>query len=469
MAQKKKILVVGGGGREHALVWKLAQSPLAGPILCAPGNAGTARLATNHPVAATDVEALVRLAQAERVDLVVVGPEGPLVQGLSDRLRKLGVLVFGPGASGARLEGSKAFAKEFLTRHRIPTGLWRRFDRSGAAKSYLEGCSQWPQVIKADGLAAGKGVVVAENAREACAAIDAIMEEKKLGEAGASVVIEEFLAGEEVSVLAITDGEALLVLDPVMDHKQVGDGDTGPNTGGMGGYSPVPQLHKRLLRQIEQHVLLPTLDGLRREEIEYRGVLFVGLMLTDSGPKVLEYNCRFGDPETQVCLRRLEADLLPYMLAAAQGKLSELEGPKWDARCSVGVVAASEGYPGAVKKGDPISGLEQAEQIADVVVFHAGTRLAPLSAAAPHGDQVKTDGGRVLCITALGGSIEAARSAAYSALDAIRWEGKFARRDIGLARPRRASPQAAGGEHAEFELRGGGLAPGARRLGMQGE
>jgi phosphoribosylamine--glycine ligase len=434
---KHKVLVVGGGGREHALAWKLSRSEHVGQIVCAPGNAGTVRLGRNVPVAVSQLDAVAELAARERPDLVVVGPEEPLVRGLGDRLRAQSMLVFGPGAAAARLEGSKAFAKEFLSRHRIPTAQWRRFDRSGAAKSYLEGCPHWPQVVKADGLAAGKGVVVAQSAREACAAVDAFMEEKKLGEAGTSVVIEEFLAGEELSVLALTDGEALLVLEPVMDHKQVGEGDTGPNTGGMGGYSPVPSLHKRLMRQIEQHVLLPTLDGLRREELEYRGVLFVGLMLTDSGPKVLEYNCRFGDPETQVCLRRLRSDLFPYLEAVARGKLAELEGPDWDSRVCVGVVGAAEGYPGSVRKGDPIDGLEQASAVPEVVLFHAGTKPAPITARDPHGEGVLTDGGRVFCATALGETVEQARERAYAAVDLVRFDGRFCRRDIGLPRPRR--------------------------------
>ena len=433
-----KILVVGGGGREHALCWKLAASPLVSEVLCAPGNAGTAAVARNVPVAATDLPRLVDLAREEQVELVVVGPEDPLCAGLADRLAKAGIAVFGPGASGARLEGSKLFAKEFLGRHRIPTAAYRRFDRSGAAKSYLESCQQWPQVIKADGLAAGKGVVVVRNAREGCAAVDALMEERRLGDAGALLAVEEFLAGDEISILALTDGETLCILEPVMDHKQVGDGDSGPNTGGMGVYSPVPQLSKRVLRQIEQHVLLPTLHGLRREEIAFRGVLFVGLMLTESGPRVLEYNCRFGDPETQACLRRMKSDLLPYLLATARGKLSELEAPEWDARTCVGVVAASEGYPGTYRKGDPIRGLEAAASEPEVVVFHAGTR------ASKSGSGVVTDGGRVLCITALGEDVAQARQRAYSVYERIQWDGKFARRDIGLPRPQKREEPAQG-------------------------
>ena len=425
-----KVLVIGSGGREHALCWKLAQSPLADEILCAPGNAGTATVARNVDVAVTNVSGLVELARSEGVGLAIVGPEDPLVAGVADALREAGIDTFGPNAAGARLEGSKAFAKEFLGRHRIPTAGYRRFDRSGAAKSYLEGCKEWPQVIKADGLAAGKGVFVTHDAVEGCSVVDRIMEERSLGEAGDSLIIEECLFGDEVSVLAITDGEALLVLEPVMDHKQVGEGDTGANTGGMGVVSPVEQLSKRLQRQIEQHVLIPTLHGLRRDEIDFRGVLFVGLMLTEAGPRVLEYNCRFGDPEIQAVMRRMQSDLLPYLLAAAQGKLADMEGPEWDPRTCIGVVAASEGYPGSYRKGDVIEGLDQAELSPEVVVFHAGT--------AETDKAVVTAGGRVLCVTSLGEDLEEARARAYQGCDAIRWDGKFCRRDIGLPRPKRA-------------------------------
>ena len=430
-----KVLVVGGGGREHALCWKIAASPLVREVLCAPGNAGTGLVARNVEVQPGDLEALVDLSRSERVDLVVVGPEDPLCAGLADRLRDAGLLVFGPGADGARLEGSKLFSKEFLTRHKIPTATWRRFDRSGAAKAYLEGCAQWPQVIKADGLAAGKGVFVVDSVREGWGVVDALMEERRLGEAGAQVVIEECLSGDECSVLALTDGATLCLLEPVMDHKQVGEGDSGPNTGGMGVYSPVGLLGRRVLRQIEQHVLLPSLDGLRREGIAYRGVLFVGLMLTAQGPRVLEYNCRFGDPEAQACLRRMTSDLVPYLLATARGKLEELEAPQWDPRTCVGVVAASEGYPGRYRTGDVIDGLDEANRVPEVVVFHAGTRLV----GPPLGErQVQTAGGRVLCVTALGDDLEGARARAYEAYDRIRWDGKFCRRDIGLERRHRA-------------------------------
>lgn len=435
-----KVLVIGGGGREHALCWKIGSSPLVDEVLCAPGNAGTSDVARNVDVAATDVSGLVELARAEEVSLVVVGPEDPLCAGLADALRAAGIDTFGPGASGARLEGSKAFAKEFLARHRIPTGAYRRFDRSGAAKSYLEGCKEWPQVIKADGLAAGKGVFVTPDAKQGCGIVDRVMEERTLGDAGDSLIIEECLFGDEVSVLAITDGEALLVLEPVMDHKQVGDGDTGANTGGMGVLSPVDQLSQRMQRQIEQHILIPTLHGLRRDEIEFRGVLFVGLMLTESGPRVLEYNCRFGDPELQAVMRRMKSDLVPYLVAAARGKLAEMEGPEWDPRTCVGVVAASEGYPGSYRKGDVIEGLDQAGSVEDVVVFHAGTTESQ--------GAVLTNGGRVLCVTSLGEDLDEARELAYRASNEIRWDGKFCRGDIGLPRPQHTPAAAESAEGA---------------------
>jgi phosphoribosylamine--glycine ligase len=447
-----KVLVVGGGGREHALVWKIAQSPLSPQILCAPGNPGTAQLATNVPVAANDVAGLVKLAQREAVDLVVIGPEEPLCLGLADKLRAANILAFGPGAEGARIEGSKVFAKELLERHKIPCATDRRFDRSGTAKSYLETCTTWPQVVKADGLAGGKGVCVCPDARSACAAVDAIMENKSLGAAGAKVVVEEFLVGEEASVLAITDGETILILEPVVDHKQVGEGDTGPNTGGMGVYSPVPSLTRRIQRQIEQRILVPAVHALRREEIEFRGVLYAGLMITESGPKVLEFNARFGDPEAQAIVRRLKGDLLPILVAAARGELAGVEPPDWDPRVCVGVVAAAEGYPAKPRLGDPISGLEEAGRVPDAVVFHAGT------ARHKNGDLV-TAGGRVFCVTALGSALGEARERAYAAFEKIAFEGKLCRRDIGLRASRQ--PAAAEAEGPEATLESGGGGPGA--------
>ena len=443
-----KLLVVGSGGREHALAWKLAQSPLKPEILCAPGNVGTAALGRNVAVAANDVAGLVRLAQSEAVDLVIVGPEEPLVLGLSDQLRVAGIRVFGPGAKGARLEGSKAYSKELLERHRIPCASDRRFDRSGTAKSYLESCTQWPQVVKADGLAAGKGVFICEDARSACQVVDDLMEKKSLGAAGQRVVVEEFLAGEEVSVLAITDGETILILEPVQDHKRVGDGDTGPNTGGMGIFSPIATLTRRLQRQIEQRVLVPTVHALKREEIEYRGTLFTGLMMTEAGPRVLEFNARFGDPETQALMRRLKSDLLPILIATADGKLDTIETPEWDERVCVGVVCAAEGYPGKVRRGAVIKGLEEAGAVPDVVVFHAGT------ARSLRGDVV-TAGGRVLCVTALGATLEEARAKAYEACDKLQYEGKLLRRDIGLRKPAPVRWHDAQGDDPEGERRRG--------------
>ena len=417
-----KVLVIGSGGREHALCWKIAQSPLVTEVVCAPGNAGTADVARNVPLPG-DSRGVVALAQDEGVELVVVGPEDPLCDGLADDLREAGLAVFGPGAKGAQLEGSKGFAKDFLERQRIPTAAARQFDRSGLAKGYLESVTSWPQVVKADGLAAGKGVYVCKDLAEAKGAVDAIMEEGRHGAAGNKILVEEFMEGEEASVFAITDGSTILILEPVQDHKQIGDGDTGANTGGMGVYSPVQTLNRRLHKQVEQRILIPTVDGLRKEGIEFRGVLFVGLMLSDSGPRVVEYNVRFGDPECQALVRRLKSDLVPILLAAARGELESIELPQWDPRSVVGVVGAAEGYPGSVRKGDAIEGLEAAGRIDDVVVFHAGTRL--------DGPDVVTAGGRVVCATALGSDLGAARATAYRALDQIRWEGKQFRRDIG--------------------------------------
>jgi len=424
-----KVLVVGSGGREHALAWKIASSPLVEEVVTAPGNAGTERLrkGRNAPVAANDVPGLTALAEHEGVGLVVIGPEEPLVAGLADRLRAKGIDAYGPGKDGARLEGSKVFSKEFLERHRIPTGDWRRFDRAGAAKSYLESLGVWPQVVKVDGLAAGKGVFVCDDARSACLVVDRIMEERAFGGAGAEIVIEDFLPGRELSVHVLTDGRTLVLMEPVQDYKQVGDGDVGPNTGGMGIFSPVPFVTQRLMRQIEQRVLLPTLHALQVEGIEYRGTLFVGLMITDAGPRVLEYNCRFGDPETQGMLLRMKSDLVPYLVAAAQGRLEELDPPDWEERACVGVVAAAEGYPGAYEKGAAITGVDAAEGVEDTVVFHAGTRL--------DGGQLLTNGGRVLCVTALADGVAQARERAYGAYERIHWAGKFCRTDIGLARP----------------------------------
>ena len=363
--------------------------------------------------------------EASDVELVIDGRPVTAPAGTSvlRAAREAGIDVFGPGADGARLEGSKVFTKELLERHRIPTGMSRQFDRSGLAKSYLETVTEWPVVVKADGLAGGKGVFVCEDHKSAVRAVDRVMEERSLGEAGARIMIEEFLKGEETSVHAITDGQTILILEPVMDHKQVGEGDTGPNTGGMGVYSPVTSLTKRVLRQIEQRVLVPTIHALRREGIEFRGVLFAGLMITDSGPQVLEFNVRFGDPEMQAIARRFKSDLVPYLQAAARGDLSSVEPPHWENGSCVGVVGAAEGYPDTPRTGDPIHGLEEADAIDDVVVFHAGTKREE--------GQIVTSGGRVVCVTSLADDLEKAREAAYAGYDALKWDGKFCRRDIG--------------------------------------
>lgn len=420
-----KVLVVGSGGREHALCWKMSQSALVDEVLALPGNPGTAAVGRNvSGVDPEDVAGVVRVAREEGVELAVIGPEGPLCVGLADGLREAGIAVFGPGKAGAQLEGSKLFAKELLDRHRIPTGAWRRFDRAGAAKDYLENLKVWPVVIKADGLAAGKGVFVVPDATEACHVVDQVMEERQLGEAGGEILIEEFLVGQEVSIHVVTDGTTLLLLDPVEDHKQVGEGDTGPNTGGMGVASPVAWLGRRLMRQIEQQVLIPMLHALRIEGIPYQGLLYAGLMITDGGPKVLEFNCRFGDPETQAIMRRFKSDLVPYLVAAAKGSLDAEAPPEWDKRHCVGVVMCAEGYPGQYKKGDVILGIDRAEELGqEVVVFQAGTRA--------DGPDLLTNGGRVLCVTALGDGVDAARAEAYGAVERIRWDGAFCRKDIG--------------------------------------
>ncbi len=420
-----KVLVVGSGGREHALCWKIAKSPLVEAVLALPGNPGTARVARNvEGVAAEDVASVVRVAKEEEIDLVVIGPEGPLCAGLADGLRAEGIAVFGPGEAGAQLEGSKLFAKEMLDRHRIPTGSWKRFDRAGAAKDYLEGQGEWPLVIKADGLAAGKGVFVVGDSKEACQVVDQVMEERQLGDAGGEILIEEFIVGQEVSIHVVTDGETLLVLDPVEDHKQVGEGDTGPNTGGMGVASPVTWLGRRLMHQIEQRILIPMMHALRIEGIPYQGLLYAGLMITEGGPKVLEFNCRFGDPETQAIMRRFQSDLVPYLMAAAEGRLDELAPPDWDKRTCVGVVMCAEGYPGDYRKGDPILGIDRAEALGvEAVVFQAGTRQ--------DGPALLSNGGRVLCVTALGEGVDGAREGAYAAAERVRFDGAFYRHDIG--------------------------------------
>ena len=422
-----KVLVVGGGGREHALAWKLAQSPLAEEVLVAPGNAGTEAEpgVRNLPVAADDLDALLEAARSEQIGLTVVGPETPLAAGLADRFEAAGLRVFGPTAAAARLESSKGYCKDFLRRHGIPTAAYRRVDSLAAAERHLHGRADGPVVVKADGLAAGKGVVVAADRAEALAAAAEMLSGGRLGAAGRTLVLEDFLAGEEASFICMADGEELLPLAGSRDHKARDDGGRGPNTGGMGAYSPTPLLDAALERRVLEEIVRPTLRGLAAEGVRYRGFLYAGLMIDAAGdPKVLEYNCRLGDPETQPVLLRLRSDLLAACLAACDGRLGGV-ALDWDPRPALGVVLAARGYPGTPATGAPIAGLKAAAAEPDVKVFHAGT--------AQRGDSVTTAGGRVLCACALGADLGAARARAYRAAERIGFDGKFCRRDIGGA------------------------------------
>jgi phosphoribosylamine--glycine ligase len=417
-----KLLVIGSGGREHALVWKLSQSPRVTSILCAPGNAGTAQLAVNHTVAATDLEGLVSLAKNEAVDLTIVGPDDPLAAGIVDRFRAAGLRVFGPTASAARLEASKSFAKDFMVRHGIPTAGSATFTDPQAALAHCTS-SRYPLVVKADGLALGKGVVIATTREEAEKAVRESMIEKVFGSAGDTVVIEEFLTGPECSIHALVDGSSYALFPDAKDHKRALEGDQGLNTGGMGTISPSHEVDAAMQARIRAEVLDPFLRGLKADGLEFSGMLFPGLMMTPDGPKVLEFNCRFGDPETQSLMRRLKSDLLDLIEATVDGKLCSVT-PVWDDRAAVCIVLASGGYPGPIEKGKEITGFEAAAASdPDVVVFHAGTALKD--------GKVVTSGGRVLGVTALGATLEEARAKAYAAADLIRFEGKQLRRDIG--------------------------------------
>ncbi|MEY2668080.1 MAG: hypothetical protein RJA59_718 [Pseudomonadota bacterium] len=420
-----RILVVGGGGREHALVWKISQSPLAEKVFCAPGNPGTARHAENVAVAADDVEGLVRWAAGNRIDFVVVGPEAPLVLGLADRLSEAGIAVFGASAGAARLEGSKAFAKEIMAAAGIPTAAHGAFDALGPALAHARAAGG-RVVVKADGLAAGKGVVVCGDVEEAEAALRSILVDRIHGASGARVVVEERLTGPEASVIALCDGERVRVLPAAQDHKRIFDDDQGPNTGGMGAFSPTPNVDAALLADVERSVLLPTLREMARRGTPFRGALYAGLMLTPDGPKVLEFNARFGDPETQPILMRLAGDLVPALLAAARGDLSGVT-LEVDPRAAVGVVMAAEGYPGRVTVGDAIEGTDGPFP-PGVQVFQAGTRRAP-------DGSIVTSGGRVLTVCALGADRSEAAARAYQALSGVKFRGAQFRRDIGRARP----------------------------------
>ncbi|MGH7894568.1 MAG: phosphoribosylamine--glycine ligase [Candidatus Binatia bacterium] len=416
-----RVLVVGGGGREHALVWRLRRSSQVEAMFCAPGNAGIADLAECVPIAAGDLPALVRFAKERAIDLTVVGPELPLTLGIVDRFGDAGLRAFGPGAAGAQLEGSKVFTKELLERAGVPTAFFGAFGNEGDAVRYVQEVGA-PVVVKADGLAAGKGVFICETPQRATDAIRQVMRDRIFGDAGARVVVEEFLGGEELSFMALTDGTTVLPLAPSQDHKRVGDGDQGPNTGGMGAYSPPPLATPALEAHVMADVIHPVVEGLARQGIRYRGVLYAGLMVKDGRAKVLEFNVRFGDPEAQVLLARLDADLADLMVRTCDGRLAGTT-ITWDRRAAVCVVLAAEGYPGATLKGRPIRGLEQLDDWDRGIVFHAGTKRV--------GGQVVTDGGRVLGVTALGDTIRDAVDEAYRAIDRISWTGMHYRRDIG--------------------------------------
>ncbi len=415
-----KILLVGGGGREHALAWKMAQSPLCDRMWATPGNPGIAECAECADVAADDVAGVVALAADNAVDLVVVGPEDPLAKGMADAVRAAGMLCFGPSAAGARIEADKAYAKELMRAASVPTAEARIFTDFRAAKSYVLSRDHGV-AVKAAGLAKGKGVTVCPEPYQAVRPLEEIMQQKVFGKAGETVVIEELLSGQEATVLAFCDGKSIYPLEPLQDHKPIGDGDTGPNTGGMGAYSPVPIVTEEIMGRVEREVLVPTVDAMRRDFGRYEGVIYVGLMFTPGGPKVLEFNCRFGDPECQPIMMRLKSDLVEAMLAVCKHRLAEVT-LEWDARPAVCVVMASGGYPGPYEKGFEITGIADADALDAVKVFHAGTAMAE--------GKLVTHGGRVLGVTALGETIADAQRRAYEAVGKIHWEGCYYRKDI---------------------------------------
>jgi phosphoribosylamine--glycine ligase len=411
-------LLVGSGGREHALAWALSKSPLLTKLYCAPGNAGIAQVAECVPIAATDFPALVKFAQQTAIDFAVIAADPQLVAGLWDIFEAAGIRSLGPSKAAAALEGSKGFVKDLCMQAGIPTAAYRRFTAPNPAKTYADGLG-YPVVIKADGLAAGKGVIIAASKTESDKAID-FMFEGGFGESGHAIVVEEFMDGEEASFFALSDGSNVVAMAGAQDHKRVGDGDTGPNTGGMGAYSPAPVLTQALEQVAMEKFIKPTVAAMAAKGMPYMGVMYLGLMITKQGPKLVEYNARFGDPECQVLMPRLKSDLLTALLAAREGKLTPLE---WRDEVALTVVMASKGYPGAYEKGHVITGLEEAARLPGVIVFHAGTEK--------RGDAVVAVGGRVLNVTALGKTVAEAQARAYAAVDLIRWEGAFCRRDIG--------------------------------------
>jgi phosphoribosylamine--glycine ligase len=416
-----KILIIGSGGREHVLAWKIKQSPLVKELYCAPGNGGISEIAQCVPIKADDIRALVRFAKEKKIDLTVVGPEGPLVEGIVDAFEQEKLKIFGPCREAAQLEGSKVFAKEFMYDCNIPTANFQRFDNIDEARNTLARMT-YPIVVKADGLAAGKGVIICKDLNEAEKAVDEIMVQKIFEEAGQQIVIEEYLEGEEVSVLAVIDGTHYVLLDSSQDHKRIFDDDVGPNTGGMGAYSPAPILTDKLYKTVEARIIQPVIRGMQRNGTPFKGVLYAGLMITADGPMVLEFNVRFGDPETQAVIPRMKSDLVELMLASCEGRLESVK-LKWGKRSCVCVVMSSGGYPGAYETGKEISGLKEAQEVPDTVVFHAGTKKED--------NKIVTAGGRVLGVTSLGHGIEKAIEQAYQAVDKITFDRCFFRRDIG--------------------------------------
>ena len=415
-----KVLLVGSGGREHALAWKLSKSKLCKHLYIAPGNPGTAQYGTNVDIRDDDVRDLVKYAKMKQIDFVVVGPEDPLAMGLVDELEKVNIKAFGPSKAAAQLEADKAFAKEMMRANDIPTAEAHAFSNFDDAKAFIASRDS-AVVVKAAGLAKGKGVFVCDDPAEAIMATERIMEDKIFGDAGAQVIVEEKLVGQEVSILAFVDGRTIYVLESSQDHKPIGDGDTGPNTGGMGAYSPAPVLTEKLMDQIQREVLVPIVDGMNRNDTPYKGLLYAGMMLTAGGPKVLEFNVRFGDPETQPILMRFQGDLLAVMLAVVEGKLEDVT-IKWDRRPAVCVVMASGGYPDSYEKGKVITGIEAADALEGVKVFHAGTQSVD--------GKVVNSGGRVLGVTALGDDIASAQARAYEAVKLIQWQDAYYRTDI---------------------------------------
>ncbi|SHK20214.1 phosphoribosylamine--glycine ligase [Paramaledivibacter caminithermalis] len=413
-----KVLVVGGGGREHTLVWKLSQSPKVDKIYCAPGNAGIGDMAELVNIKAEDIEGLLNFALEKDIDLTVVGPEVPLVNGIVDKFQEEGLKVFGPNKACAQLEGSKAFAKDFMMRHNIPTAKYREYTNVDEAINDI-GVYGYPMVIKADGLAAGKGVIIAQDEKEAYEALNMIMKDKKFGDAGSKVVIEEFLDGIEASILCFVDGETIVPMVSAQDYKKAFDGDKGPNTGGMGTYSPSIVYNDDIKERVKNTILMPFINGLKADGLDYRGIVFIGLMIKDGQPNVLEFNTRFGDPETQVVLSRLKTDLVEIIESILEGKLKD-QVIEWSSKKAVCVILASEGYPGTYEKGKAIDGLEN---VKNVVVFHAGTKLVD--------GKVVANGGRVLGVVATGDTINEAREIVYKNIDKINFEGKQYRRDIG--------------------------------------